>query len=121
MYDDVFTTADDGTVTLSVHAQPGAGRSAVVGRHGDALKVRVAAPPEGGRANEVLARLLAETLGVPAANVALVSGDKSRNKRFRVTGVDAAELPRILERAIDAGASAPGAARGDNPRARRPR
>ncbi len=120
MYDDVFAVAADGSVTLSVHAQPGAGRSAVVGRHGTALKVRVAAPPEGGRANEALTRLLAETLGVGPSDVTLVSGEKSRAKRFRVAGVDADELPRILERAVEAGATTPAGGRPHDPRSRRP-
>ena len=56
-------------VVLRVHVQPGAGRSAVVGRHGDALKVRVAAPPEGGRANEACRALVAETFGLAASAV----------------------------------------------------
>ena len=71
MVDDLFDISardagEEGTATivLRVHAQPGAGRTAVVGRHGDSLKVRVAAPPQGGRANEALTRLLAETFGL---------------------------------------------------------
>ena len=121
MFEETYEVAEDGSVTLYVHAQPGAGRSALVGRHGNALKVRVAAPPEGGRANTALARLLAETLGVKEGDVSLVSGDKSRSKRFKITGLDPAELPRILERAVEAGASAPAGARAQNPRIRRPR
>ena len=77
----------DGTLLLAVHAQPGAKRSELAGLHGDALKVRVAAPPLEDRANEALVVFLAETLGVPRRNVALESGQKSREKRFRITGV----------------------------------
>ena len=71
-------------MVISVHVQPGAGRSAVVGRHGQAVKVRVAAPPVDDRANEATVALLATTLDVAPGAVALVSGDTSRLKRFRV-------------------------------------
>jgi uncharacterized protein (TIGR00251 family) len=96
------------TVSLGVHVQPGAGRSAVVGRHGDALKVRVAAAPEGGRANEATAALLAETFGVKPSAVELVAGATSRSKRFRVSGVDVDEFRRQLERAVASGGSGGG-------------
>jgi uncharacterized protein len=93
---------DDGPegVVLRVHVQPGAGRSAVVGRHGDALKVRVAAPPVEGRANEATRALLAEALGVPEADVEMTSGESSRAKRFRLKGVDAEEADKRLRVAL---------------------
>jgi uncharacterized protein (TIGR00251 family) len=100
------------TVSLGVHVQPGAGRSAVVGRHGDALKVRVAAAPEGGRANEATSALLAETFGVKPSAVELVGGATSRSKRFRLSGVDAGEFRRQLERVVAAGGAAGGPASG---------
>jgi len=103
LVDDLFTPNDDGTFTLSVHAQPGAGRTAVVGRHGDALKVRVAAPPEKGRANEALTALLAEEFGVKGGDVELVTGASSRSKRFRIAGVEAEEVPKVLERLLTDG------------------
>jgi uncharacterized protein (TIGR00251 family) len=94
---DLFRTVADDAVELSVHAQPGAGRTQVVGRHGDALKVRVAAPPEHGKANDALAGVLAEAFGVPAAKVSLVSGASSRVKRFRLDGVDVEAFAERLE------------------------
>jgi uncharacterized protein (TIGR00251 family) len=100
---DLFTAEGDDAVVLAVHAQPGAGRTQVVGRHGDAVKIRVAAPPEAGRANEALVALLAERLGVPAKAVTLASGASSRSKRFRIEGVDPAGFADLLERAIDEG------------------
>ncbi len=75
-------------VVLRVHVQPGAGRSAVVGRHGDSLKLRVAAPPVDGRANAAAAALVADALGVKERDVDLVSGERSRLKRFRVVGIE---------------------------------
>jgi uncharacterized protein (TIGR00251 family) len=97
------TEDDQGEIVLRIHVQPGAGRTAVVGRHGDALKLRVGAPPEGGRANEAVAALLATTFGVPAATVALVSGASSRTKRYRIGPLDLAETRRLLTEAVSAG------------------
>jgi hypothetical protein len=101
-------SVDGETLVLSVHVQPGAGRSAVVGRHGTALKVRVAAPPLDGRANAATIALLASSLDVADREVKLVSGDRSRLKRFRVTGAEPAELVDRLERVLETAAEAPG-------------
>ncbi len=92
-----------GAVVLNVHVQPGAGRSAVVGRHGTSLKVRVAAAPEGGRANDATAALLADTFGVKPSAVELVGGASSRSKQFRLSGIDLDEFRRQLERAAAGG------------------
>ena len=99
MVSDLYDVSGD-DVVLRVHVQPGAGRTAVVGRHGDALKVRVGAPPQGGRANEAVVALIAEALGVPVAAVTLVAGASSRAKRIRVTGLSGADLDRRLELAL---------------------
>ncbi len=107
-----------GTVVLRVHVQPGAGRSAVVGRHGTALKVRVAAAPEGGRANDACAALLVETFGLKPSAVELVSGPASRSKQFCLNGVDLDEFRRQLERAV-AGGNAGGRASSPRPAGKR--
>jgi uncharacterized protein (TIGR00251 family) len=100
MLEGILDIEAEGTVLVRLHVQPGAGRSAVVGRHGDALKVRVAAPPTGGRANEAVLELLAEVLGVKAADLELVGGASSRSKRVRVTGVEADDVRKRLENAV---------------------
>jgi uncharacterized protein (TIGR00251 family) len=100
--------AADGAVVISVHAQPGAGRSEVVGRHGDALKVRVAVPPTKGRANEAISALLAETLGVPAKAVSLTSGATARAKRFTVADLDVDSAVEALERSVEQADRRPG-------------
>jgi uncharacterized protein (TIGR00251 family) len=77
--------APDGRGTMfGVRAEPRAKRSGVNGAWNGMLKVGVAAPPEDGRANEELLRTLAEILGVRASAVRLLSGVRSRTKRFRV-------------------------------------
>ena len=78
-----------GGVVLTVYVQPGAARAGVVGRYGDALKLKVAAPPERGKANAAVAKLLAAELGVRAADVEIVSGHGGRRKRVHVAGVGA--------------------------------
>lgn len=104
---DLYRTVGDDAVELTVHAQPGAGRTQIVGRHGDALKVRVAAPPEQGKANDALAAVLADAFGVPVAEVTLQAGATSRSKRFRLDGVDQDRFAERLE-ALVGGPVAPG-------------
>jgi uncharacterized protein (TIGR00251 family) len=67
-----------------VHAQPGARRSEVAGVHGDALKVRLAAPAVEGKANDALLRFLADAFGVPLRQVALLRGETARRKLVRI-------------------------------------
>ena len=89
-----FDRDSKGNLILRVHAQPGAKRTGVAGLHGEALKIRVKAPALEDRANEALAEFIAEALGVARRDVTLVSGARSRDKRFEVrgAGVDPARL-----------------------------
>lgn len=82
---------------LTLHVQPRASRTEVAGPHGDALKIRLAAPPVDGAANEALVRYVAERLGVARGAVVLVAGASSRRKVVEVTGVGAAEARARLE------------------------
>lgn len=118
--DDLYRTDGDDAVVLHVHVQPGGGRASVVGRHGTALKVRVAAAPEGGRANDATADLLAEVFGLERAQVELVSGTSSRAKQFKLVGVDLDAFRAQLER-VAAGGVRPGASANTGPEARQPR
>ncbi|MGZ4690738.1 MAG: DUF167 domain-containing protein [Acidimicrobiia bacterium] len=104
---DLFSV-HDGYVVVDVHVQPRAGRTAVVGRHGAALKLRVAAPPADGRANDATCALLARTLGVKDSAVSLVSGASSRTKRVRIDGADGPTTAAALRGAIAAGSARPG-------------
>lgn len=82
--------ADAAGTTLTLHIQPGAKKTEVVGAHGEALKIRLHAPPVDGKANAHLLAFLADCLAVPKAAVTLLGGETSRAKRVRVFGVDAA-------------------------------
>ena len=83
-------------VTLTLHVQPGAKKTEVAGEHGDALKIRLHAPPVEGQANAHLIAFLAQRLAVPKAAVTLISGATSRAKRVRVAGVDAGQVRQAL-------------------------
>ncbi len=83
-----WLVADGNGVTLRLHIQPGAKKTEVVGLHGEALKIRLAAPPVDGKANACLIGFLADRLGVAKSSVRLVSGESSRAKRVRIDGVD---------------------------------
>ena len=74
------------TVTLVLHVQPGAKRSEIVGLHGEALKIRLAAPPIEGRANDALLKFIAGLFAVPLRNIELKQGGQSRHKVVAVTG-----------------------------------
>ena len=81
---------------LRLRVVPGAGAAAIVGRHGEAWKVRVVEPPERGAANDAVVRLLADTLALPRRDVTLVSGHTGRDKIVQVAGIDPAETESRL-------------------------
>jgi uncharacterized protein len=83
-------------VRLSLHVQPRARRTEVVGRHGGAIKIRVAAPPADGAANEELVRFLAECLGVARGALRIVSGATARRKIVVIEGIAATDAERRL-------------------------
>ncbi len=84
---------------LRLRVAPGSARAGVVGRHGEAWKVRVAAPAEAGRANDAVVRLLAETLSLPRTSVTVVSGHGARDKVVELAGIDPVEIDRRLSSA----------------------
>jgi hypothetical protein len=76
----------DNNILLTLHVQPGAKQTTVAGLHGEALKIRLAAPPIEGRANEALLRFIADTFKVTLRDVELIQGGQSRHKRVEVRG-----------------------------------
>jgi uncharacterized protein len=79
-------------VRVSVHVQPRASRSEIIGQHGAALKVRLQAPPVDGAANEALVHLIADSLGVARRSVRVVAGATSRSKTVEVDGTTEAAV-----------------------------
>jgi uncharacterized protein (TIGR00251 family) len=80
-----------GGCTVSIHAQPGAAKSEIVGLHGEALKVRLRAPAVDGKANDELVRFMAEFFGLKRAQVRIARGEKSRSKAIALAGLDATQ------------------------------
>lgn len=85
-----------GQATLALHIQPGAKKTEVAGLHGDALKIRLAAPPVDGKANAALIDFVADRLGLPKAAIRLKSGQSSRRKVLEVSGAPSDTAQRLL-------------------------
>jgi uncharacterized protein len=91
------------TARLVVHVVPRARRSTVAGRRGDAIKIKLAAPPVDGAANAELIRFVAVQLGVPRSAVTILNGAAGRRKTLAVRGVTAGAVARALLRMTDDG------------------
>lgn len=83
-------------VLLPVRAVPRASKNEIQGIHGDALKIRLQAPPVEGKANQALIRFLSEMLEIPRSQMSVASGETGRNKSVLITGVIKEELVRRL-------------------------
>lgn len=94
---DWFRVAADGRITLTLHIQPGAKKTETAGLHGDALKIRLAAPPVDGKANEALIKFIAEALKLPKSAVNLKSGQTSRRKVLEVSGATSEAVARFVQ------------------------
>jgi len=79
-------------VIISIHLTPRAKRDAIEGLHGDALKVKIKAPPVDGKANDYLLKFLADKLSVPRAKVNLLRGATNRDKQVLVTGLNETDV-----------------------------
>ena len=86
-----------GAVTISIKVIPRASKNQIVGKEGDALKVRLNAPPVEGKANEALVKFLAESLGVSRYQIEIVAGHASRHKVVRVRGVTERRIEEALK------------------------
>jgi uncharacterized protein (TIGR00251 family) len=93
----VSVTPVRGGVRFAVHVRPRAKRPGIDGIHGDALRVRVSAPPVDGAANEMVIQTLAEVLGVPRRALSVVSGETARRKIIEVQGVAVSDVLRLVD------------------------
>src|ERR671916_2278747 len=90
-------TESGGAISFAVRVVARASRSEVAGEHDGALRVRIAAPPVEGAANEELARTLARALGVPSRAVEIMSGHASKTKLVRVAGATCERLLSLVK------------------------
>lgn len=86
----------ENAVEIFLHCQPGAKKTEVQGTYGDRLKIRLAAPPIEGRANEALISWLSKTLGISSSKIELLSGDTGRQKRLRILGVNLENIKSLI-------------------------
>ena len=96
----MITGGREGTY-IDLHVQPNARRPGVLGIHGERLKVAVAEPAEGGKANEAVLEAVAGLLKVSRGSVSLAAGQSSRRKRLHVRGIDPASARRLIHAALE--------------------
>jgi len=95
-YQPRLEAAADGSILLWIKAVPNASRTQIAGMLGDRLKLRIAAPPEAGKANQAVCRLLASALDLKSAQIQIHSGHASPEKVVRISGITAAEVQKRL-------------------------
>ena len=88
--------------TLSIKVVPGASRDRVVGRYGDAIKVQVSAPPEGGKANQAVVEVIAAALGIRVNQVRIAKGHSQSRKIVQIEGLAQADVDARLAPAAKA-------------------
>lgn len=91
----IVPTPDEGNITISVRVIPRSSRNEISGLVGDAIKVKLTAPPVEGAANEHLIRFLAKSLDINRARIRIASGERSREKLVAFSGLTVAEMERL--------------------------
>jgi len=96
---DPIRQTPDGAVLLNLHVQPGAKRTEFMGIHGEAIKIRLAAPPVEGKANACLLAFLSDFTGLPKRAVVLLQGETNRSKLVRIDGSTSAIVCKLYQAA----------------------
>ena len=91
-------TERNGRVRFSVHIQPRASTNEIAGVHGDALKIRIAAPPIDGAANDALTKFLSDLFAVARRDVRIIAGETSRSKIVEVDGITERAVRQLADR-----------------------
>ncbi|GBC62820.1 YggU family protein [Desulfonema ishimotonii] len=102
----LWTQEKENGLSLRIFVQPKSSKNMVVGLHGDALKVKLTAPPVDGAANKMCVKFLAKSFGLSKSSVEILSGHTGRTKQVLLQGRDADELERlrgVLKKMIHAG------------------
>lgn len=87
----------DGSLMLSLYVQPRGGQNAIVGLHGEAIKLRLSAPPVDGKANKAIIAFFAKSLKIPKSAVTIKSGLQSRMKKILLSGVDEEQVRALIK------------------------
>jgi uncharacterized protein (TIGR00251 family) len=85
----------DGLI-IDVRVQPKSSKDGIAGEHNGALKISVTTPPEGGKANGAVIKLLSKLLRIPKSAIVIISGATSRNKRLKILGVLRTDVENLL-------------------------
>jgi uncharacterized protein (TIGR00251 family) len=88
-------------IVLAIHATPRASKNKIQGLHGEALKIRLQAPPVDGKANDALQEFLAEVLNIPRQQITLLSGQTSRQKRVLIRGITLSQASGLPGQALN--------------------
>ena len=91
-------TQPDGSLLLSLYVQPRSGQNTIAGLHGNAIKLRLSAPPVDGKANKAVIAFWAKSLKIPKSAVTIRSGLQSRMKKVLLTGVDEEQVRHLVEK-----------------------
>lgn len=94
--EDIAVSENENSISVSVYLQPKASKTEYVGLYGDAIKLRVAAPPVDNAANQACIEFLAKRLDISKNNIQLISGESSRKKRFEIKGVSKVHFVKSL-------------------------
>lgn len=91
-----YISVDGKTTCVNVYVQPCASVDRIEGEHNAMLKVRLSAPPERGKANKALIKLISKTLGIPKSGVTLIKGRTTRIKQLEISGISAEDIEKRL-------------------------
>jgi len=89
-----------GGILIAVHCQPRASCSEFAGLYGDAVKLRLKAPPVDGKANEEAIKVLSRVFGVPRRHISLKTGQSSRKKTFYIGGIGLEDVKKLIEKGV---------------------